>query len=322
MIPCAIVFGNKYMTKTKTYDFEDFPRPLGAGKRGTMKGFSPGQRMRLLQFLNTIDREAVGRPLFVTLTYPDAFPLVKDAKGHLLAFQKRLERKEGPSVCSVVRMERQDRGAPHFHLLTFGVPENFLDMNWVNRNWGEVVGPEYQDKKTGLPPFTDVQAIRTWRGVFFYAAKYLAKMDKKTNFETPQAAAAPPRNEGDGLSLGVSPSLSLSISHSVPLGEEQENEGKQWWVNNRKAFKLLPLRQIGRLTIEQGRLFRNSVYLAEYGTEFFDSKPDFYQKSSFTKFHTKKVSVRDVENLVGFCKKITVSTGVVPDVTDQVSAAI
>jgi len=317
--PGTIVFGNKYMTKVKTYEYADFPP--AAGRRGTMKGFSPGQRMRMLQFFNTIDREAMGRPLMVTLTYPAQYPPVSVAKGHLRALVKRIERKEGPEVCSVVRMERQERGAVHFHLLVFGVPENFLDMNWLNRNWGEVVGPDYQDGTTGLPPFTDVQAVRTWRGVFFYAAKYLAKLDKPADGDRGGGPVPPPEGGGPAAVDG-SPSLSLSISHSGPLGEEQEKEGKQWWVTNRKAFKLLPLRKIGELTIDQGRTFRNSVYLAEYGSEFFDSKPDFYQKASFTKFHTKNVSAKDVENLIGFCKKITVSTGAIPHDADEVSAAI
>jgi hypothetical protein len=140
------------------------------GERGAIRGFSEASRRRMLQFLQTIDREKSGMPLFVTLTYPGEWPGdPRRWKRDLQVWLGRLKRAL-PQAWAVWRLEPQRRGAPHYHLLVFGVAS--LPKLWLSRTWFEVVG---SGDERHLRAGTQVQAVESWRGVIFYAAKYLAK---------------------------------------------------------------------------------------------------------------------------------------------------
>jgi len=124
--------------------------------------------MRLLASLNHNSPP----PIFVTLTYPSDYSSdFRVWKRHLDNFCRRLLRK-WPQAAIIWRLEFQERGAPHFHLLVFGV--DYIPFNWVARAWYEVVGSG-DDKH--LRAGTRVEKIRSWRAAFAYASKYLAKED-------------------------------------------------------------------------------------------------------------------------------------------------
>ncbi len=71
---------------------------------------------------------------------------------------------------AVWRLEPQKRGAPHYHLLVFGV--DGLPKEWLSRTWFEVVG---SGDERHIRVGTQVQRVESWRRVIGYAAKYLAK---------------------------------------------------------------------------------------------------------------------------------------------------
>ncbi len=61
--------------------------------------------------------------------------------------------------------------APHFHLFLFTHGQK-IDFEELSREWFEVVGSnDYAHLKAG----TNCEPIREWKGVMFYAAKYLSK---------------------------------------------------------------------------------------------------------------------------------------------------
>jgi hypothetical protein len=109
---------------------------VAAGKgrsapRGEIVEFTSASRRRMLELLARIEQEAV--PLFVTLTYPDDFPLYReDYKSHLEAFCDRIQRR-WPTAAMIWKLEFQERKsgthkgkiAPHYHLFLFGVPWRF-----------------------------------------------------------------------------------------------------------------------------------------------------------------------------------------------------
>lgn len=152
-----------------------------AARRGAITGFSAAARKRLIDLVASIKRShAGGLPLFVTLTYPATWPGTAAVwKAHLDAWLKRLDR-EYVGLSAIWKMEFQSRGAPHFHLLVFGA--RWIDAQWVARTWYEVVG---SGDERHLMAGTEVRRVKSWRGVMFYASKYLAKKTVEQDVSNP-----------------------------------------------------------------------------------------------------------------------------------------
>jgi hypothetical protein len=140
-------------------------------QRGKVREFSRRSRTRLQQTLCAIPIAHVGRGLlFITLTYPRAYPGEWQTwKRQLDTLLKRLRRKF-PTFAAVWKLEPQKRGAPHYHLLAVGVP--FIAADWLRGAWTAIVGGRVDDKGWAR---IDIQLARSHRGVVSYAAKYTAK---------------------------------------------------------------------------------------------------------------------------------------------------
>jgi hypothetical protein len=107
-------------------------------------------------------------PLFVTLTY-QGFPTAKKAKRDLKVFSQRLKRRY-PQVCGIWRVERQERGSIHFHLILWGI--SWLEPSELAELWTDVSDPGNQD---ALKASTSVERVRSSRGTISYVSKYIAK---------------------------------------------------------------------------------------------------------------------------------------------------
>lgn len=142
----------------------------GGGIRGKVCGFSRASRKRMLDLLNSIDRSTVSSVLFIDLTYPSAWPQDETVwKRDLDAFFKRLRRR-WPNAAAIWRLEFQKRGAPHFHLLLFGVQR--VPKAWLSSSWYQVVG---SGDPRHLEAGTRVRRVRSWRGVVSYVTKGMAR---------------------------------------------------------------------------------------------------------------------------------------------------
>jgi hypothetical protein len=118
-------------------------------------------------------------PMFVTLTYPDKFPDPVESKIHLDNFIKRFRRRF-PKAGWIWKLEPQERGAPHFHLLVWGV--DFIRLSfWVPGTWFAIAGggdPKHlawHEGRCGHGNKHCVERVRSFKGVWFYASKYLGK---------------------------------------------------------------------------------------------------------------------------------------------------
>lgn len=109
----------------------DAPLQSKPPKRGEVNEFSAASRRRMLDLLAKIEVSQV--PLFVTLTYPDSFPLYSEEfKRHLEMFCARLQRR-WPQAAVIWKLEFKERKsgeskgkvAPHYHLFVYGVPWEF-----------------------------------------------------------------------------------------------------------------------------------------------------------------------------------------------------
>jgi len=154
------------------------------GTRGTVKAFSDESRRRMLRLIAKL--EQTRKPLWMDLTYPDEFFNERmDGKrlkeSHLKKFYQRLEY-AFPEVAVIWKLEYKARKSgkhigvmfPHFHMLVWGLHDEYLyDLRQlVARMWWEVCG---KLSAKHLEAGTSVSRIKSYRGVFWYASKYMSK---------------------------------------------------------------------------------------------------------------------------------------------------
>lgn len=147
---------------------------VGGGKRGAITGFSRASRRRMMRWLVQLDKRKLYPPLFIHLTYPGKdeahwLRYARHHKRHLDTFCKWIER-AFPESFTLWRLEPQERGAPHYHLLVFNVP--WLPHDLLARKWWTVVGSGDPDH---LAAGTKVEQCHSWRGAAYYVSKYLGK---------------------------------------------------------------------------------------------------------------------------------------------------
>lgn len=140
--------------------------------RGRVQGFSARSRSRMLKQLAKINRDKITDALMITLTYPGVYSADERRwKRDLDVWTKRLLRKN-PLASYVWKLEFQERGAPHFHLLLFNV--SYLAKDWLSKSWYEVVGSGDERHRVAG---TQVARIRRANSALAYAAKYVTKRD-------------------------------------------------------------------------------------------------------------------------------------------------
>lgn len=170
-------------------------------KRGKITKFTAASRHRQMCALARVVKDAP-LPIFFTGTYPRQWPGDwKEWKKHLVTFFKAVER-FFPEAASMWKLEPQEREAPHFHALIWGVEK--IPWQWISVYWAAtihgidprmlqgfpVVGGKagahlfrtWVDEldvdwvvKDSLNAGTSIESIKSWNGVAFYAAKYLGK---------------------------------------------------------------------------------------------------------------------------------------------------
>lgn len=220
----------------------------GGGRREAISGFSASSRRTLLALVNSIDVEALAGAtnFFVGLTFPgdpkwNTF-CPRAAKEMLRAFIKRHRRAWGP-LPIIWKLEPQKRGAPHFHLIVFGLPKVFCWNDyraWIARNWYEVVG---SDEPAHFRSGYSATKLESWGGVLSYAAKYVAKVCG-SNWVNP------------GRFWGVEGRKLLPIRFKV-----QEVPGRRAVVMRRQLRRLAEHQKTGRYKVisEKGKVSRRWI---------------------------------------------------------------
>lgn len=188
----------------------------GGGVRGLVTKFSYASRNRLLR---KIARLEPVKTTFITLTYPYEMRNHEQAKIHLKTLLERF-RRAFPEMAAIWRMEYQASGSIHFHLLCFDMP--FYPFKDLKEAWRDIIKwPE-----AAGPLMVRIEAIRSWRGVMRYAAKYLAK----------------PGNDEGGITL--------LDCNAYP------HAGRFWGIHNKNAMPYAA-RSIITIRLETGRGFYN-----------------------------------------------------------------
>lgn len=141
------------------------------GKRAAISQFTAKSRKALLCLMASLVIDPEKLPLFITLTYPRQWPVEPDIwKKHLDLFGQWI-RYHHPGSSIIWKLEPQERGAPHFHLMVFGI--SFLPAKQVAQRWFEIVGSgDPRHRSAG----TEVRRVSSINGVMRYASKnYMGK---------------------------------------------------------------------------------------------------------------------------------------------------
>lgn len=144
---------------------------FGRRPRGKVRGFSRSSRMRLLEMFNQLNaHETTAHPKFITLTYPeDIAPEWKVAKAQLNTFLWYLEKRYGRHPL-VWRMEHQENGSIHFHIIYWYRP--FVPYQVIRDLWDGLICNYVLPEQSAS---TQVKGLTRWRQVAYYVAKYVAK---------------------------------------------------------------------------------------------------------------------------------------------------
>jgi hypothetical protein len=148
-------------------------------KRGEIIGHSPKSQRRARMFLAKIPNVEIMNGLLVTLTYPgkQAADKLPDAseyeiyKEHLRRFNQEMVRKWGGSGAWF--LEFQVRGAPHYHLIVFGVGHSQLKafQVWVSSEWNRIVDGGEDHLRAG----TRVEIPKNCNAARNYVTAYFTK---------------------------------------------------------------------------------------------------------------------------------------------------
>jgi hypothetical protein len=154
----------------------------GGGLRGEVNGFSRRSRSRMNKKMNMLKKHCL--PSFITLTYGESYPTDFEVyKRDLDNFYKAIFYKY-PEISSIWKLEFQERGAAHFHLLVWGLPVDLQSvLSYVVHTWHRIAGAGQEDHRlfhmgllAGSRPC--VEKIKSFNGVIYYASKYLAKVQE------------------------------------------------------------------------------------------------------------------------------------------------
>jgi len=204
--------------------------PVGNKKK--IKEFSPRSRVRLLKLVSRLDVSHEKCPVFVTLTFGQCYPTPQQAKEYMRLFVRKLNRRSSRDVSSIWRMEFQERGAPHFHLIVFGL--DYIKKEFLAKLWADTIGQKYWDHSKDEPayPFTRIEGVQQHRKLIYYVSKYVAKVEDKGS---PRQAEG--EVQGDDSSCGFNSVLYMDAV------------GRFWGVIKRN---ILPMAEIKRIVKEIG----------------------------------------------------------------------
>ena len=152
------------------------PQPVGGKAGRVVVGMSHRSRRRMLELLHSLRPDGVS-PLWQTLTFPADYPDTPAARVAFTTWLKRLARKF-PAYAAVWVIAPQKRGAPHLHLLMWGVVDDGQRLRavkaWLSRAWHDIAGG---GDRHHLQYGCKVTRVSHDVGVRRYIGKYQAKKD-------------------------------------------------------------------------------------------------------------------------------------------------
>lgn len=178
-------------------------------KRGSITRFTVSSRRRLIESVARLHTAKI-RTSFLTLTFA-GMPTAEQAKAAFKRLRSRFDRRFA-KWSAYWRMEHQERGAIHFHLLCFNLP--YIPQAVLQRTWQQCTGEPMSIVNISLVEGGSKAAKN-------YVSKYVAKLPPA---EIP-------------TSLDKAPYL-----HGT--GEDDPDPGRFWGIINRNRLPYAPRRKI------------------------------------------------------------------------------
>lgn len=140
-----------------------FAQSAAPSKRGNVTTFSRKSRRRMIDLMSRMELEGV-RATFITLT----FHYTHEPEETKAAFKRFLAyiAYHYPQSSGFWRLELQQRGTPHYHLIMFGLPY------WKHKDMRRVWMRCTREDKSGVR----VNLLRGTKQAMYYVSKYVAKM--------------------------------------------------------------------------------------------------------------------------------------------------
>ena len=190
---------------------------------------------------------------FITLTYPESYPLDgKKAKSHLNSFLQYLRRR---NIQYVWVLEFQNRGAPHFHVLI----SDYIDKNELSERWYEIV--RSGDTKHLLAG-TRIESIKSKKHLYGYLSSYINKLLQK---------AVPSAYLNVGRFWGASRNLLAFVVYQV-IGQYYKLSRvirllRRWYKARLKLFGIKWRWRGQGFIVTDGMQFMNALYALKLKTE-------------------------------------------------------
>jgi hypothetical protein len=206
---------------------------MQAAHRGKIKEFSKRSRHRLLTLVARLDAHISG--VLVTLTYKSNMQDYELSKQHLDLVLRYLKY-HYPQASALWRLEQQQRGAIHYHVMLLTREHIWVDVNSLRAHWRHVIGEDAS---------VNVKWVDNRKRAMMYVSKYVAKVSSQTNDMADSRASA----EGNLDSMPYSEKTSLTGAAaktaceftSMPASEAPASSsfvGRFWGVFNRCKLPL------------------------------------------------------------------------------------
>jgi len=209
------------------------------------------------QVLKTTSKKAYAS--FITLTYGLHYPTDHLSKKHLENFIKRLKR-VSPNFQFIWVIEKQKRGAPHYHILT----PNYIPKETINKAWNGVVS---KWQKSEVDNGCKQQEVYPNVGKVYNAGKYMTKymqkageniggnmygIDYKTR-ELMKAETITLESDIDLNDIAAHLSSHIKSKEGVSFSNKDFNSNNQYWISevNRYALSEFLEYSINELELKQ-----------------------------------------------------------------------
>jgi len=230
----SIVICGGVVEVCRTITDKNMDRPIPS--RGKISYLSAKSRTRMLAVMK---KTRIEFGSMMTLTYPKLYP--RDGtivKYHLRRFLDAYKRMYATSYFWF--LEFQQRGAPHFHLLSAHKPVSDDDRVWLGDTWSRIVVAEADGAESTQERVRRVHAhTKQWQDIRDRdgAVKYLAKYALKTYQKDVPLAY---QNVGRFWGCSSDVRLNTQAEHTIPI----EGDVLRWILENdgHKAskFDVLP----------------------------------------------------------------------------------